>query len=198
MYTLNVFNIFINIFNVNIKNRQMDKKGIRQHIRTVKSQFSNEERLRQSMSIWQKIEAMDRFRQAKVILLYWSLPDEVQTHDFILRWCAEKMMILPAVDGQILRLKTFTSEQQLKRNTILGLYEPQGEDYPTPQAIELAIIPGIAFDRQNHRLGRGKGYYDQLLPSLHAYKIGVGFDFQLLDNIPSDEHDIPMDEIVTE
>jgi 5-formyltetrahydrofolate cyclo-ligase len=66
------------------------------------------------------------------------------------------------------------------------------------ETVELAIVPGIAFDRSNHRLGRGRGYYDRLLPQLNSYILGICFDFQLFDAIPYDEYDVPMDEVVVQ
>ncbi len=175
-----------------------DKKTLRREIKLLKDQFSEDNRLRQSASIWTRLENTERFRQAETILMYWSMPDEVQTHDFIRRWYRKKTIILPVVDGDILRLKQFIGEQTLRRNATMNLLEPSGDDYPEPQNIELSVIPGIAFDRNNRRLGRGKGYYDKLLPGLNAYRIGVCFDFQLFDEIPADERDIPMDEILSD
>ena len=65
-------------------------------------------------------------------------------------------------------------------------------------SIELVVVPGMAFDKQGHRLGRGKGYYDRLLPKLtNAYKLGVCFPYQYIEEVPTDEHDIRMDEVLT-
>jgi 5-formyltetrahydrofolate cyclo-ligase len=80
----------------------------------------------------------------------------------------------------------------------MNLYEPQGADFSSPLSIELAIVPGIAFDRRGHRMGRGGGFYDRLLPNLRAFNIGVCFSFQMFDTIPSAAHDIAMDRVVTE
>ncbi len=173
-----------------------DKVSLRRKAKHLKGLLAEEDRLQKSALIWRQIEVMERFRNAHVVLMYWSMPDEVQTHDFVCRWSQSKTIILPVVDGDRLRLVPFEGEQSLRRNATMNLYEPQGDDYPTPQSIGLAIIPGIAFDRSNHRLGRGKGYYDKLLPGLNIYKIGVGFDFQLLDSIPADGHDVLMDEVI--
>ena len=174
-----------------------DKKTLRREIKLLKDRLSEKDKSRQSDLIWKRLENTERFRQAETILMYWSMPDEVPTHDFILRRCSEKTIVLPVVDGDLLRLRQFSGEQKLKRNATLNLYEPLGDDYPDPQNIELAVIPGIAFDRNNQRLGRGKGYYDRLLPDINAYKIGVCFDFQLFDNIPVDKFDVQMDEVIT-
>jgi len=173
-----------------------EKALFRREVKRLKGQLTEEDRLRKSATIWAKIEEMPRFVRATSVLLYWSMPDEVYTHDFIRRWHCEKTIILPVVDGDSLRLATFEGEQSLRRNAAMNLYEPRGCDYPSPQSIELAIVPGIAFDRDHHRLGRGGGYYDGLLPGLHTYNIGVCFDFQLFDAIPFGKYDISMNEVV--
>ena len=79
-----------------------------------------------------------------------------------------------------------------------GIEEPTGEPYDTPEQIELTIVPGVSFDRNGNRLGRGKGYYDRLLPQLRSYNIGICFGFQLSEEIPSEPLDRVMDEVWTE
>jgi 5-formyltetrahydrofolate cyclo-ligase len=173
-----------------------EKTLLRREVKRLKGLRDDGELLHKSATVWAKIEATPCFGRAASVLLYWSMPGEVCTHDFVRRWSHEKTVILPVVDGNHLRLVRFEGEQSLRRNAAMNLYEPQGNDFPTPLSIELAIVPGIAFDRHNHRLGRGRGYYDRLLPGLHTYNIGACFDFQLFDNIPFGEHDVPMDEVV--
>ena len=174
-----------------------EKVLLRQKVKRLKSQFTEEELLRKSAMVWTEVETKPLFRQAASMLLYWSMPGEVYTQDFIRRWCSEKIIILPVVDGDKLRLAPFAGEQSLRWNGALKFYEPQGCDYSSPETIELAIVPGIAFDRSNHRLGRGGGYYDKLLPQLNTYNIGVCFDFQLFEAIPYEEFDVRMDEVVS-
>ncbi len=76
--------------------------------------------------------------------------------------------------------------------------EPQGDDVRDISSIELIVVPGVAYDRCGNRVGRGKGFYDRLLASTHATKVGVGYDFQLVDDIDSEPHDVVMDLVVTE
>ena len=172
-----------------------NKTLLRQEIKRLKALMTEEERLRKSARVWERVEANLRFRQAEAVLLYWSMPDEVHTHDFIRRWHGKKTIILPVVDGERLRLALFEGEQSLRLNAALNIYEPQGSDHPFA---ELAIVPGIAFDRNNNRMGRGRGYYDRLLPQLNTYNIGVCFDFQMFDAISCEEYDVAMDEILSD
>ena len=130
----------------------------------MKAQLTEEDLRQRSARVWAQIEENARFRQANVVLLYWSMPSEVYTHDFIKRHCKEKTIILPVIDDDRLRLVPYEGEQFLRKNACMNLYEPQGSDYQFPKAIELAIVPGVAFDRSHHRIGWGGGYYDRLLP----------------------------------
>jgi 5-formyltetrahydrofolate cyclo-ligase len=78
-----------------------------------------------------------------------------------------------------------------------GIPEPEGEAVSDLSPITLVIVPGRAFDKQGHRLGRGRGFYDRLLPLLpHAVKAGACFDCQKLPSVPTDENDIKMDFII--
>ena len=75
--------------------------------------------------------------------------------------------------------------------------EPSGELFTHYDSIDVAIIPGMAFDAGGNRLGRGKGYYDRLLARIpDVYKIGICFDFQKVESVPADINDIKMDEVI--
>lgn len=151
----------------------------------------------QSAEILAALEAHPAFRAAGTVLLYHSLPDEVDTHGFIARWMDRKRLLLPVVHGDGVLLRQCSNATALAMGRY-GIAEPQGQDFTDYAAIGLAVVPGVAFDRQGNRLGRGKGYYDRLLPYLPtAYKIGICFPYQLVNDIPTDAHDIRMDEIIT-
>jgi 5-formyltetrahydrofolate cyclo-ligase len=172
------------------------KKTIRDEIKKLKSQITVEEKIRKSAIIFELLENDQTFLKAETIMAYWSMTDEVQTHNFILKWAGLKRIILPSVDGENLQLKEFKGIENLTKGSLFGIPEPYGLIFEYPELIELVIVPGIAFDVQNNRMGRGKAYYDKLLVNLKAYKIGVCFDFQLFEQIPTDEFDIKMDRII--
>ncbi len=78
-----------------------------------------------------------------------------------------------------------------------GIEEPTEGKFNNLKDIDLAIIPGVAFDRRGNRLGRGKGYYDRLLPFLvGTYKLGICFPYQLLESVPTEDFDIRMNEVI--
>ena len=166
---------------------------------TLKGQICSSD-MRQPLSakILAALEARPAFRAANTILLYHSLNDEVDTHDFIEKWSNQKHILLPVVIGEELELRTYTSPHYLRIGAY-GIEEPVGTPFTDYAAIDLAVIPGVAFDSRGNRLGRGKGYYDRLLPHMPTtYKIGICFPFQLVKEVPAEAFDIRMDEIIAQ
>ena len=124
------------------------------------------------------------------------MKDEVQTHDFIEKWSKNKRILLPVVVENDLELRLYSGTQSLCIGSY-GIEEPVGKAFTDYHSIDLVVVPGVAFDASGHRLGRGKGYYDRLLPHIPAYKAGICFPFQLVEEVPSEEFDIRMDAVIT-
>ena len=174
------------------------KKELRKTIRELKKQFSIEEKKLRSGVVFDKVEKLKEFKDAKVVMAYWSMPDEVFTHDFILKWYNKKTIILPVVKKDELELKVFTGIENMAQGQSFNIGEPTGKAFTDIQNIDLILIPGVAFDKKNNRLGRGKAYYDKLLNSVNAFKVGICFDFQMLGSVPVDEHDVKMDMVISD
>ncbi|KAA6330704.1 5-formyltetrahydrofolate cyclo-ligase [termite gut metagenome] len=150
----------------------------------------------QSVEIFSRLETHTIFKEARTVLLFYSLKDEPDTHSFIEKWNGEKEILLPAICGENLKLRIYNGREDLLRGAY-GIQEPSGNLFTNYASIDLAVIPGVAFDRSGNRLGRGKGYYDRLLPHIFAYKVGICFSFQLVEDIPTREFDARVDEILT-
>lgn len=174
---------------------ESEKAKIRRRIRNKKNILSDMEKAQCSSAVFEKIETLPEFISAKSVLLYWSLPDELPTHSFIVKWCKQKQMLLPMVKGDKMLIKPFTSTDELRRSD-MGIWEPETQKEYMKQ-IDLVIAPGIAFDKKKNRLGRGKGYYDKYFNGKKVTKIGICYDFQLLENIPVEPFDVKMDMIIT-
>lgn len=175
----------------------MEKAEVRKKMRTLKSAVSPEEKLRRSDMIMQQVQALSQFQEATVVLLYWSMADEVQTHALVERWYKEKTLLLPCVEGDNLKLRQYTGPDCMVSGEQFGIGEPTGPEYTTLDKIDLIIVPGVAFDRMGNRMGRGRGFYDRLLRTTpHATKVGVAYGFQLLDEIPVEPHDIRMNLVI--
>lgn len=173
------------------------KNELRSYVKGLKKMHSLDEKKRLSIELFKKIESLPEFEAAKCIMMYWSMSDEVHTHEFVEKWHTTKKIILPVVQSDQLVLKEFQGTDKLIVGKSFGILEPDGEPYTKTDEIDLILVPGLAFDKNNNRLGRGKAYYDKLLSSTKAFKLGICFDFQLVNNVPVDKHDIRMDLVIT-
>lgn len=183
--------------NTGIKGKIMDeKKALRIEIRQLKRACPLEERRRKSLSVWEAVERDEVFQKAETVLAYWSMDDEVYTHDFVNKWAGSKTLLLPCVKGDELELRYFDGEERLQPGEGYAIPEPVGELFTDWGKIDLILVPGVAFDKSGNRLGRGKGYYDKVLKQTGAYKLGVCFDFQLVERVPVEPHDVKMDRVV--
>lgn len=177
----------------------MTKQELRKQIRAQKRQLPTTELSSLSEEICNKVLRSAWWQEADTLLLYYPLSDEVDVRPLIQEaYQNGKRVLLPVCVGDDLELRLYEGEASLASGAF-GIMEPTGplfapEDYPD---IQLALIPGMAFDRVGHRLGRGRGYYDRLLPKLTATMLqGICFPFQLVEQVPTDAHDIAVREVV--
>jgi len=174
------------------------KKLLRQEIKLRKRQFTRKQLDELSFSVIQRLNENRKFKEAKIIMLYYSLPDEVNTHELIDSIAREgKKVVLPVViDDENMELREYNNENDLKVGAF-NILEPIGKRFEQYDNIDVAVIPGMSFDKKGNRLGRGKGYYDRFLPKIkNAYTIGICFDFQKEDCIPVDVFDRKVDEVI--
>lgn len=177
------------------KDEATDKTKIRRRIRNKKNILSDMEKSESSKMVFQKVEELPEFINAKSVLLYWSLPDELPTHNFIEKWCKTKQILLPMVKEDKMLIKPFVSTQDLHKSD-MGIWEPATQNEYLKH-IDIVLVPGIAFDKSKNRLGRGKGYYDRYFTNKNVTKVGICYDFQLLENVPTESYDVKMDIIIT-
>lgn len=148
------------------------------------------------MAVWQQVEEDECFRRADVVLAYWSMDDEVYSHDFVCKWAGRKTILLPCVRGEELDIRYFDGKEKLCPGEGYAIPEPVGKLFTELDRIDMILVPGVAFTGSGERIGRGKGYYDKILKQTKAYKLGICFDFQLLEELPMEEHDVKMDRVV--
>ena len=173
----------------------MLKSELRQQIRILKRQFTPQQLGELSLAVVARLRP--RLAAARVVMAYYSLPDEVCTHQLLDELTAAgKTVLLPRVldDGRM-ELRRYTGPADLQEGAF-HIMEPVGEPFTDLRRIDVALIPGMAFDAQGRRLGRGKGYYDRFLRQLSCRRIGVYFDFQKVAEVPVGELDIPVDEVI--
>lgn len=173
----------------------LNKSDIRNSIKELKKKQSLDYYPVHSQIIADKIERLPQFIHSQTIAMYWPLPMEVDLTPLIRKYSTSKSILLPVVSDDDIVFCQFEGESQMKKNRY-NILEPTGKIFSDIQHIETLIIPGITFDYSGNRLGRGKGYYDRFLSTSKAFKIGVCFEFQLLETIPALTHDVKMDMVI--
>jgi len=173
-----------------------------------------------STAVIEKFQTLELFQKAKTIGVYMPLLDEVDIRPLFVSAGAQaitpaktlpdnskpkgganspsepkKTFFIPAFDKSIGSYRMAKYMPELKKGKF-GIPEP-AELVFAPKELDLILVPGITFDRLGNRIGRGGGFYDRLLPQYRAVRIGVCFDFQCLQNIPTEAHDCQMDLLVT-
>ena len=176
----------------------MLKRELRTLMRQKKGQFTQQQLCELSLPIVNRI--MPMLADASVVVAYYSLPDEVDTHNMINQLVAEgKTVYLPKViSGEDMVLCRYTGAESLREGAF-GIMEPVGPEISADEAVDVVLVPGMAFDAEGNRLGRGKGYYDRFLKSLNNPRprlIGVCFDFQKVDVVPTEPTDVKVDVVV--
>ena len=176
----------------------LDKKQvIRKNIASQKKLLSKDSALKRSQQICDRLEQTDIFQKSNCIAIYYAMDDEVQTSTLIEKWYEKKNIALPVISGENINFHKYTGIKHISTGKS-GIAEPYNTEQIPPHDIDLFIVPGIAFDHNCNRIGRGKGYYDRYLSSINKPMIGICFDFQLIDSIPTEKHDIKMTMVITE
>jgi 5-formyltetrahydrofolate cyclo-ligase len=180
-----------------------EKQAIRQAIQEIRDLIPSEERKAKTQEISDRFYNLKEYYNAKNILIYYPFRSEVDTTVIIIRAIKDgKRVILPRVSGKTLELFYIKDiKKDLKPGTY-GIMEPDKDlcipaRYTEP---DLAVVPGVGFDRYKNRLGYGGGFYDRLLPKLskNIQKIALCFQVQIVDHLPSFAHDIRVDKVISE
>ena len=181
----------------------MDKADLRRKLMDCLLTMPSEQRSEKSRKACRNLVSLAEFRDASTIMMFVSLPHEVDTSEAILHaWQLGKAVAVPKISWQqrhmipvqINSLETgFSTASSGLKNPISGLPVPFGQ-------IDLVVTPGLGFDKNGNRLGRGGSYYDRFFanPELKADRCGFAFTEQLLESIPVAEHDMPVEILVTD
>lgn len=158
-----------------------------------------------SNKIISAIMELPEFINSKNIMLYLSFNKEVNTYP-LARWCLDngKTVIAPyCIQSQreIVPYKITNLVNDLTKSTF-GVMEPKYNllEKANIEDIDLIIVPGVVFDENCNRIGFGAGYYDRFLPkrSKNTPAVGIAYDYQIIDKVPTGEYDVPLDFIITE
>lgn len=178
----------------------MDKNTIRDEMKKMRRALSPAEIAAKSGLVREKLFSVPEIKRAAAVMTYISAFREVDTAKIIeTLFCENKRVAVPVSDTETETITpSYISSGRAMRKGAYGISEPDVIVPADENDFDVIIVPGIAFDKSCRRIGFGKGYYDKLLCRTRAFKIGLCYDFQLLESIPSDSHDILMDMVITE
>jgi len=182
-----------------------DRNLLRNHILELRNALPLIERHAKSLLILKKLLEVEEFQKSRTIFTYVNFRSEVETIPLI-RHCLQhgQQVTVPFTDRQAKRLMPYRiidPEAELAPG-YCGIPEPDPFTAATidPKIIDAVILPGSVFDLRGGRLGYGGGYYDRFLANdaPQALRIGVAFEIQVIDSVPTMPHDQPMDYLITE
>ena len=180
------------------------KSQIRADMKAFLSGLSPADRHARSVAACQQLAATHEFKNAQMIMIYLSMPTELETGTLAVRaWQEGKSIAVPRVDwnGQRMEPVEIRSLDVGIRTTGPGVREPITGTVVPLRMIDLIVVPGQAFDRQGRRVGRGRGFYDRFLAQqdIQALRCGLCFHEQVLPNaIPAEPHDMLMNLVITD
>src|SRR5579862_2932379 len=167
------------------------KTALRQQIRAALGKISLAMRTVESLELCNRLEP--QLQSAHTILFFAPLPDELDVWPLLEKLLpAKKICALPAFDPDT---QSYSSRRVKNLETDIftgkfGISEPllECEEIPLDK-FDLVLVPGMAFDLNGNRLGRGRGFYDRILSAASGVKCGVAYDFQIVEKIPVEPHD---------
>jgi len=183
------------------QNRQVSqqKAETREKLKTTRGKLPDATRLDYSNSITEQVLKLDEIRNARTIFIYISYATEVHTHELIkaLIDVGKTLAVPKIVDSDFMQAESFSSWEDLVPGE-LGILAP-GNSKPCSGPFDVALIPGLGFTLSGHRMGFGRGYYDKwFAQNTVSHKIALAYEVQLVEDIPVEDTDVPMEKIVTE
>lgn len=172
----------------------MDKKALRASIRARKRAMTEAQIEEKSRLLGELFAASDLYRDAKTIYGYLPYNQEVRTVPMLERALADgKRVAVPKVYGEEMKFIYLTDLSQVAKG-YAGIPEPIGDGPVAEDPTALVLMPGLAFDREGHRIGYGGGFYDKFLAAeLGHPTLALCYDFQMLPKLETEEFDIPVD-----
>ena len=175
------------------------KNQLKEAMLEKRNSLSQKEIFEKNKKIEERLFGLEQYRKSKIVMFFVSFNSEVDTHEMIKKSLKNKTVVVPKVANNEIEPSIILDFDNLVSSGKFGILEPIEAMKIAYKNIDLVLVPGIAFDLNGHRVGYGFGYYDRFLRKVpKAVKIGLCFDFQVVDKIPREQHDVPVDLIVTE
>lgn len=181
----------------------MPKKALRQELRDRMRAIPSEVLQHRSAAACRLLCDQEEYRRAEVVMLFLSTPQEVDTRQLALQaWADQKRVLAPRVSWDQRRMLPVEIHSLVSgvEEGYMGIREP-AEGMPVPVSdLDLVVVPGLGFDEQGNRLGRGRGFYDRFLshPDFHGVSCALALEDQVVPSIPVGPSDVRVDMLVTD
>ncbi len=175
--------------------RLNSKKEIREKLLLIRKMLSEKRRMSASTSLFKRV--LPLLKDMTYVASFASFSHEIDSSLLNRKLCEEKKLCLPCVRGKNLFFYHVENlEQLIPSKWKIWEPDPSKSIKILPEQIDLILVPGLAFDKYNQRLGYGMGYYDRYLATMNGKKVGIAFREQKVASLPTEEHDLPVDQIL--
>ncbi len=174
----------------------MNKEILREKYLNIRKNINKKNKIKYDNDIFNKVINLKEYKESKLVLVYASLKYEVDTFNIInYSLNTNKKVAVPKCEGNDIIFYEIKNLKGLEEGSF-GILEPKANKPITDFNDSICIIPGVAFDKQNNRIGYGKGFYDRFLKNYKGTKIGLTYKECVCDKIDSDINDIKMDKVI--
>ena len=175
------------------------KRKLRKAILERRKQLTEKQIEELSRKVIENLKNFEGFKKAKTVMLYYPVKGEVDLRPLFeeIINSEKKILLLPKVSASGELYAVEVSDLKLLKPGYFGIPEPLGGRIFKPEKVDFVAVPGVAFDREGYRLGMGKGFYDRFLPRVKGQKVGIAYDFQVVESVPKEEHDVRLDAVIT-
>ena len=174
------------------------KQEIRKQTLEKRNSLTKDQIIEKSKKIKEKLFSSHSYKTAKTIMFYVSFGSEVSTEEMIKEALEEKKVCVPITEDHTIIPSLIEKYEDLDKKGKYNILEPSIMKKINKDNIDLVIVPGVAFDKELHRIGYGKGYYDKFMKDIKAKKIGLAFSEQIVELTPKDEWDVKLDKVISE
>jgi 5-formyltetrahydrofolate cyclo-ligase len=174
------------------------KRHVRHRVIAARDALTPAARAAQASAATDRLLSLREVHDARVVMAFWSFGSEISTTELLARLQeAGTVVVLPVIRDRDLEPRTFRPGDPLTEAPF-GAMEPSGGELAAPGAIDVVVVPAVAYDRTGRRIGYGGGFYDRFLRATPALRVGFGFDEQLVDeDLPAGGFDLPVSIVVT-
>lgn len=187
------------------KNTQASKAELRRRMQALRKTLTTSEKAEKSQEIACKVSQLEAFQEARTLLVYCALPEEVQTGAIVdsARQADKRVCVPLLIDSEAdLQVVDWPVDDNQWVKGPFGISQPRVETAKRVEVdqLDLILAPGLAFDAGGGRLGYGKGYFDRLFADIRpdCFKFGLAFDFQVIDEVPMDSEDKRLHGVITD